>query len=52
MELSCRFMQYLSDSVMADVTGMPTQLVIRKEDGTEWTCKQKFVPHDDEVDED
>ena len=33
---------------MADVTGKPTQLVVRKEDGTEWTCKQKFVPHEDE----
>lgn len=36
---------------MADITGKPTQLVIRKEDGTEWTCKQKFVPHDDEDDD-
>lgn len=36
---------------MADVTGKPTQLVIRKEDGTEWTCKQKFVPRDDEDDD-
>lgn len=33
---------------MADVTGKPTKLVVRKEDETEWECKQIFVPRDDE----
>lgn len=33
---------------MADITGKPTQLVIRREDESEWTCERKFVPNDDE----
>lgn len=33
---------------MADVTGKPTQLVVRKEDGSEWKCPKIFIPQDDE----
>ena len=33
---------------MADVTGKPTQLVVRNEDETEWKCNKIFVPYDDE----
>ena len=33
---------------MADVTGQPTQLIVRREDETEWKCEQIFVPCDDE----
>jgi len=29
---------------MADITGQPTKLVVRKEDETEWICPQIFVP--------
>ncbi|WP_024860525.1 relaxase/mobilization nuclease domain-containing protein [Ruminococcus flavefaciens] len=31
---------------MADVTGQPTKLIIRKEDGTEVEIPKVFVPHD------
>lgn len=31
---------------MANVTGQPTKLIIRKEDGTEVEVPQVFVPHD------
>ena len=36
---------------MANVTKQPTQLVIRKEDGTEKVYPVIFVPNDDEAPE-
>ena len=35
---------------MADVTGQPTKLIVRKEDETEWECPRVFVPHDSAAD--
>ncbi|WP_303790732.1 relaxase/mobilization nuclease domain-containing protein [Ruminococcus flavefaciens] len=35
---------------MADVTGQPTKLIVRKEDETEWECLRVFVPHDSAAD--
>lgn len=35
---------------MADVTGQPTKLIVRKEDETEWECLRVFVPHDGAAD--
>ena len=32
---------------MADITGQPTQLVVRKENETEWKCSTIFVPQND-----
>jgi len=31
---------------MADITGQPTQPVVRKENETEWKCSTIFVPQD------
>ena len=41
-------MDILKNRSMADITGKPTQLVIRREDESEWTCERKFVPNDNE----
>lgn len=33
---------------MADITGQPTELIVRKENGKEWKCPKIFVPQTDE----
>jgi len=33
---------------MADITGKPTKLIVRKENQKEWECSRIFVPQDDE----
>lgn len=33
---------------MADITGQPTKLVVRKENGKEWECPRIFVPQTDD----
>ena len=33
---------------VAKVTGQPTKLIVREENGQEWVCPKVFVPQDDE----